>query len=159
MHADVTKVRAEIHRVCAELRTLKSGAVTVPQEIALRRVDQVTAHYAEVAEPWLRGLIGELTSSGGDDFANLLECSNHRALQMQLVALLPDLIGEALKSKVRTHYAASGETGTDPATLPARIRKLEADLLALEIKDVALSEKHGEPLRPETDPRALLGVA
>lgn len=159
MHAEIAKVRAEIERICAELRTLKSGAVTVPQEIALRRVDQLTAHYAELAEPWLRGLIGELTSSGGDNPANLLECSNHRALQMQLVTLLPELIADALKSRVRAHYAASGETGTDPATLPARIRKLEADLLALETKDVALSEKHGEPLRADTNPRALLGVA
>lgn len=159
MHVDIAKVRAEIERVCAELRTLKSGSMTVPQEIALRRVDQLTAHYAEVAEPWLRGLIGELTASGGDNPAALLECGNHRALQMQLVALLPDLIGDALKSKVRAHYAATGETGTDPATLPARIRKLEADLATLEVRDVQLSEKHGEPLRADTNPRALLGVA
>ena len=159
MHADITKVRAEIDRVCAELRTLKSGSVTVPQEIALRRVDQLTAHFGEVAEPWFHVLIGELTSSGGGNPALLLECGNHRVLQMQLVALLPDLIGEALKSRVRSHYATTGETGTDPATLPARIRKLEADLLALEVRDVQLSEKHGEPLRADTNPRALLGVA
>lgn len=158
MHAEVAKIRAEIERVCAELRTLKSGSMTVPQEIALRRVDQLTAHYAELAEPWLRGVIGELTATGGDNPA-LLECGNHRALQMQVVALLPDLIGDALKSRVRSHYAATGEAGTDPATLPARIRKLEADLLALELRDVQLSEKHGEPLRADTNPRALLGVA
>ena len=159
MHVDVTKVRAEIERVCAELRTLKSGSMTVPEEIALRRVDQLTAHFGEVAEPWLRGLIGELTSTGGDNPAALLECGNHRALQMQLVALLPDLIGDALKSRVRSHYASTGETGTDPATLPARIRKSEADLLTLEVRDVQLSEKHGEPVRADTNPRALLGVA
>ena len=158
MHADVVRTRTEIERVCAELRTLKSGSMTVPEEIALRRVDQLTAHYAEVAEPWLRGLIGELTSTGGDNPAALLECGNHRALQMQVVALLPDLIGDALKSRVRSHYAATGEAGTDPATLPARIRKLEADLLALELRDVRLSERHGEPLRADTNPRALLGV-
>lgn len=157
MHADIRSTRGEIARKRAELRVLKSGDVQVPLAVALARVDELMTVQASEATPWLEALLGELTLAGRSTPQRLVDSRDHRPVQAMLVALLP-AVGEALRERVRTEYAANPGADVHPDELPLRIATLERELLALEHKDVALSTKHGEPPRPDTAAEALLGV-
>lgn len=159
MNTDIRKIRDSIATRRAELRHLKSGEVRAPLAIALGRVDSLIRAQAAEAAPLLSVLVPELTLADRAAPERFIDSRDHRALQALLVALLPDLIGDALKAKVKAQYAAGDLNSIDPAELPQRVAELEAELIALEVKDVALSQKHAEPLRPDTDARALLGIA
>lgn len=159
MHAEIRRARDEIQRKRAELRTLRAGDVRPPLAVALARVDELLAAQTAEAAPWLASLLGEIVSTGRSAPQRLVDSRDHRALQATITALLPGLIGDALKERVRAEYAGNSTETIHPDELPLRIATVERELLALEVRDVALSEKHGEPLRADTNPRALLGVA
>ena len=156
MHRDITTLRESIASKRRELRHLQSGNARVSLNIALARVDEYIAHQQTHGGRLVNEFVEVVTLAGRrtpDEVSN-----NPRNLEATIAALLPDLIGDALKARVRDQYG-SDVVGVDPDELPQRIASLEAELLALEFRDVELSEKHGEPPRPDTDPRALLGIA
>lgn len=159
MHKDIASTRSEIAAKRRELRALQSGDVRVPLNVALGRVDELLAAQASEAGGWIQSLIVELTLAGRSAPARVTEARDHRTAQAVLVALMPDLIGGALKDRVRAEYAGNSTETVHPDQLPLLIASAERELLTLEVRDVQLSEKHGEPPRPDTDARALLGVA
>lgn len=157
MHAEVRKIRDAIEAKRRELVRLRSGDVRAPLGVALARADECIAALRIQAEPWLDSFLGELTMTGRGAPARLVDSRDHRALQSMLVALNPNPYREALHALVRAQYGTGAET-IDPDQLPLLIASAECELLDLENRDVALSEKHGEALRPDTAAEAILGI-
>lgn len=155
MTKEIEGLRAKIGEIKRELRRLRAGDVPAPLDVVFQRIDALIAARASEGESFLR-LTAESSAIREPDL--YIAPNDPRAVEAVNIAVSADAYRTKLRALATSHYADIGAT-IDPATVPARIDELEAELQSLERREFAACTKAGIPPRADTNPAILLGIA
>lgn len=151
----LTEIRKQLAAIQAQLDDLKSRPADA--ESIARAIRERCALQAERFETAFRVAASQIARDPRDVGELFRESESTRWIHSALIGLLGDAFVGRLIEQAQAAADAMGE-GITPAERAALEKKLRRELYQLELAEVAAARKAGTPLRPDTNPAAVLGA-